>query len=298
MEEMIRRILPLFVLVVHVAVMTAAEDPQRSLIWKVTPPTGASSYVFGTIHVPDTTVFRQRDTVLSLLRTCTTFAAELHLDSAAANMDASMLFLPKGTLYDLTDSATVREICSVLAERSPSMAVLCPRLSPGALSMILTMADVTPTAPVAMDQFLWDLAGKAGAHRVGLEALSEQKALLDRFTPAMVLDQVRDMDVNDSLFDQLVDVYASEDLAAMAELASDPSLNMLDDVMAEFNDDRNVRMVERMEPLLRNGRAFVAVGALHLTGPKSILLLLRSKGYTVEPVLGGTRSMWIPIATR
>lgn len=298
MEKMIRRSLPLLLLVIQMAAMTAAEDPQRSLIWKVTPPTGASSYVFGTIHLPDTTVFRQRDTVLSLLRTCTTFAAELHLDSAAANMDLSMLFLPKGTLYDLTDSATVREICSVLAERSPSMAALCPRLSPGALSIILTMADVPRTAPVAMDQFLWDLAGTSGAQRVGLEALSEQKAMLDRLTPAMVLDQVRDMDLNDSLVDRLVRLYASEDLATMAELASDPALNMFDEVMPELNDDRNVRMVERMEPLLRNGRTFVAVGALHLTGPKSILLLLRSKGYTVEPVLGGTRSMWIPIATR
>ncbi|MBK9183707.1 MAG: TraB/GumN family protein [Ignavibacteria bacterium] len=37
----------------------------------------------------------------------------------------------------------------------------------------------------------------------------------------------------------------------------------------------------------------MAIGALHLTGEKSILLLLEKEGYRVEPVLGGKRSQWL-----
>jgi uncharacterized protein YbaP (TraB family) len=114
----------------------------------------------------------------------------------------------------------------------------------------------------------------------------------------MLLEQVRDRERDDSLMRELVDAYAREDLTALAAMAADTSLHSFDDMMDQLNGDRNVTMTERMEPLLRSGRAFIAVGALHLTGDRSIITLLRARGYTVEPVMGGTRSMWIPSATR
>ena len=43
-------------------------------------------------------------------------------------------------------------------------------------------------------------------------------------------------------------------------------------------------MVERMEQLLRQGNAFVAVGALHLPGDHGILQLLSDDGYQVTRV--------------
>jgi uncharacterized protein YbaP (TraB family) len=42
------------------------------------------------------------------------------------------------------------------------------------------------------------------------------------------------------------------------------------------------RMVERMQPQLRAGNAFVAVGALHLYGEQGILGLLQRDGYRVS----------------
>ena len=48
--------------------------------------------------------------------------------------------------------------------------------------------------------------------------------------------------------------------------------------------DRNRRMVERMDKLLRQGNAFVAVGALHLPGAHGILQLLSDEGYQVTRV--------------
>ena len=48
--------------------------------------------------------------------------------------------------------------------------------------------------------------------------------------------------------------------------------------------NRNRRMLERMQPRLREGNAFIAVGALHLPGKDGLLTLLRNKGYRVSPV--------------
>ena len=38
------------------------------------------------------------------------------------------------------------------------------------------------------------------------------------------------------------------------------------------------------EPLLEQGRVFIAIGALHLPGKQGLVALLREAGYTVTPV--------------
>ena len=47
---------------------------------------------------------------------------------------------------------------------------------------------------------------------------------------------------------------------------------------------RNATMAERMEPLLKDGGAFIAVGALHLSGKEGLIERLRAEGYTVTKV--------------
>ncbi|MFN5377145.1 MAG: TraB/GumN family protein [Ignavibacteria bacterium] len=44
-----------------------------------------------------------------------------------------------------------------------------------------------------------------------------------------------------------------------------------------------------MIPLVDEGGAFFAIGALHLAGPSSVLTLLSNNGYSVEAVMGGRR---------
>ncbi len=50
----------------------------------------------------------------------------------------------------------------------------------------------------------------------------------------------------------------------------------------QFITMRNKRMVERMERHLKQGGAFVAVGALHLSGEEGVLRLLQKRGFTVK----------------
>jgi uncharacterized protein YbaP (TraB family) len=45
--------------------------------------------------------------------------------------------------------------------------------------------------------------------------------------------------------------------------------------------DRNKRMAKRAAPMLEEGAAFVAVGALHLPGQDGLVELLRGQGFTV-----------------
>lgn len=267
----------------------------QSLLWKVyRDPSVPKSYLFGTIHLQDSAVFRQRDTALTLLSTCRTFAAEIHLDSAATMMmNPRVIMLASGTLYDKLDTATVKRLMKLADKRMPGMSMLVPRMKPGALAAMLAMSEQEPTAPEAMDVFLWEFAKYQHRTVVGLEYVSEQLQLLD----TMGVDGLRKIadDSSDESSDDLrrmIAAYCREDLRELAAMASDTSMMDLDE-MRNLNDDRNHRMVERMIPLLEGGPTFVAVGALHLTGDASVLKLLRERGWTVEPVVGGPRSQWI-----
>lgn len=51
-----------------------------------------------------------------------------------------------------------------------------------------------------------------------------------------------------------------------------------------LNDDRNNKWMKKLPTLLRQQTQFVAVGALHLTGPSGLVAQLRKQGYTVTPI--------------
>jgi len=51
-----------------------------------------------------------------------------------------------------------------------------------------------------------------------------------------------------------------------------------------FIDDRNAVMVTNMQKRLKEGHAFVAVGAAHLPGEKGVLHLLEQRGYRVTRI--------------
>ncbi len=239
-------------------------------------------------------MFRQRDTVLTLLDACTTFAAEIHLDSAQKiMMNPAVIMRSSGSLYDDLDTPTVRRLMTLVDKRMPGLSALIPRLKPGALTALLAMGQHEATAPEAMDVFLWNLAKRKHRNTVGLEYVSEQIQLLDTMGVDGLKRIARDT-ANEDADDlqRMIVAYRNENLDDLTAMASDTAV-MAGNERESLNDDRNHRLVDRMIPILERGRTFVAVGALHLTGSESVIALLRQRGWTVTPVIGGQRSQWL-----
>ncbi|MFQ5468324.1 MAG: TraB/GumN family protein, partial [Kiloniellaceae bacterium] len=89
----------------------------------------------------------------------------------------------------------------------------------------------------------------------------------------------------EAVFEDLTEAYLARDVAAifdkMTTQTSVAGARFMELVMRRFNDDRNKLMARRMEPFLRAGGAFVAIGALHLPGDTGLVSLLRARGYRV-----------------
>lgn len=286
-----RVILLAWILTTTSTVMRTMPTGDQSLFWRITASSGVVSHIFGTIHLADTTVFHQRDTVLSVLDASTTFAAELNLDSVFLQMKPQILMLRSGTLYDIYDSSDVQLLCAELEKMNPLFGRACPRMKPGAIMMIASMSAIERTAPSSIDEFLWARAKKSQLMRRGLETFAEQIALIDSMPPSMVVQQIKHLDSAMIESVKLRDHYAKEELDSLTPTHDDDVYTP--ELMATLNDRRNERMVDRMVPLLETGKAFIAIGALHLAGPTSVIALLRQRGYRVEPVIGGRRVDWL-----
>jgi len=245
--------------------------------------------VFGTIHAPDTNVFYIRDTVLSLIATSKVYASELNLDSMLRQMmDPSLLVMKNKTLYDLYDSATVDTICTKLGQLAKPLASICPRMKPSIIGMMIMMRTMEKTASTSLDEFLWSKARKLKIKRVGLETVGEQLATLDEQPPEALLEIIRGTDDSMEELRKLTRLYIDENLDSLDALTRDTSIIKKTDLNS-LNDNRNKRFVQRMMPLINEGEAFFAIGALHLAGPSSVLTLLANNGCSVEPVMGGRR---------
>jgi uncharacterized protein YbaP (TraB family) len=87
---------------------------------------------------------------------------------------------------------------------------------------------------------------------------------------------------------ELLAAYKRQDLAAMMAINESAMAIGEQRLAKEFQRrlivDRNHRMADRMEPYLKQGGAFVAVGALHLPGEQGLLRLLEQQGYSVRAV--------------
>jgi len=268
---------------------------QPTLLWKIESDAGAASYVFGTIHLPDSTVFFQRDTVLTILQRCREFYSEINLDSALSGMDPSVMMLPAGKkLWDFYTPSQVTELKAVLTKKLGPMSFMAEKLKPGAVIALLAMDADGATAPMSVDEFLWRTAKSAGCRVSGLESLREQLALLDSIPPTMLLEAARQAE-SDSTLTVLINAYRTEDLHVIVQMVD--SVSTLETFMVKLNDTRNITMAQRMKAAVDNGGAFFAVGAAHLGGKQGLLAELATLGYRVTPVFGGKRRSWLQHGT-
>jgi uncharacterized protein YbaP (TraB family) len=88
----------------------------------------------------------------------------------------------------------------------------------------------------------------------------------------------------------MLDAYIAGDetkIVAISDSEKDDALEHgytaaeYDQEMNEMLYDRNASWIDALDRLHAAGGGFVAVGALHLVGPRSVLALLAGKGYRV-----------------
>ncbi|MBX2974465.1 MAG: TraB/GumN family protein [Flavobacteriales bacterium] len=287
----------LLIVLIAPLVSHAQEKSESTLLWRITTPGVArTSYLYGTVHSKDDRAFQFTDSVLPALDRCAIAAGELDL-SADKQMGMALLTnmrMSGGTkLADLYKKKEWSRVEAMMQERVGFMAPMLASVKPFFVLAIMTENDMNDAAgerTVVLDQYLQQRAASNGRRVIGIETVAEQIAAIDavplKVQAAMLLDYV-DNGGFPGAMDALLDAYASEDLDALMKEAMKAG-GMPEQFERSLLTERNGRMVERMDKLLREeGSLFFLIGAAHLPSPTGLIAGLRTKGHTVEAVLSG-----------
>jgi uncharacterized protein YbaP (TraB family) len=260
----------------------ASDQLRRPLLWSAEKD-GNTTYFLGTMHVgvdPE----RLPASVWNKLSAATTFAMEADLDDPAAM--AALRKPTEGSLHAQLGDDYWKKLEAAMGTSIARALDHAPPLVPAAA---LSLRGLPQTVP--MDKALAARATDDHKQIVFLEPASRQLAILGKWMNVKALKMMLDeLPQEEQHARQMVDAYAEGDEARLVAISESERQEALrhgytaaeyDQEMNEMLYDRNASWLDALDKLHAAGGGFVAVGALHLVGPRSVLALLAGKGYRV-----------------
>ena len=279
------------------ASVTALGQPgerfSKGLLWRVSKPGVAPSYVFGTIHIADPRVLDLPEPVSrALMRSKRYYMESFQGEREAARFFQAAQFEDGQRLEPLIGAEAYAKVAAMFREREVADEVIA-RLKPWA---VLVNFTVTPEdyEKATLDQKLVEFARERKLRVLGLEGVEEQISVFERIpleTQVELLKHALDhRDELAAMIEPTIQAWMKRDLAGI-HAASDRVASRYPEIAGHYRvlfrrvvENRSVVMAHRLFMPLREGRAFVAVGANHLYGGEGMLALIEKQGYRVERV--------------
>lgn len=283
-----KRVAVLVVLAVLGAACRGTSDPPATgplphpLLWSAEKD-GRTSYFFGTMHAGIDAATRMPSIVWRTIDAAPAFAMETDLDEAAGSA------APARTARSLRDALGDAYWAKLEGALGSDAARELEYLPPMTAAAMLSLRGL-PRTP-AMDRVLSAHAAEEHKPIVFLEPASRQLAVLDRWFDLKALRAMLDqLPTSEQHARALLAAYVAGDERTILALTADERAEALrhgytaeeyDREMDELLYQRSASWLAAIEQLHARGGGFVAVGALHLVGPRSVLDLLAHKGYRV-----------------
>ena len=261
------------------------KDPlPRPLLWSIEKD-GKTSYAFGTFHMGVDPTTRLPDIVWKKLEAEPAFAMETDLSDKSLAKDVMERDDGK-TLHDDLGDAYWKKLEAAL---TPAVASRINAMRPTIAATMLSMRGLPPTAP--MDGVLFAHAQSGKKQLVYLEPAQVQvKALLHWMDARALEEMLDDLPYGDQMQKDMLSAYLAGDDGKILKISDAEKVEWkkfgrsdaeYDQMMDEMLFHRNASWIDQIEKLHAQGGVFIAVGAMHLIGPKSVLELLKAKGYKV-----------------
>jgi uncharacterized protein YbaP (TraB family) len=252
------------------------------LLWSAEKD-GKVTYFLGTMHVGIDAEARLPALVWSKLQAAKVFAMEADLDDPQA---AAAIQPTSGSLRDALGDAYWKKLETAMGANVASAVEHLPPMVPAAA---LSMRGLPPTP--AMDKVLSARAVSAHKPVIFLEPAARQLALLGKWMDLRALKMMLDeLPTGEQRVQAMLTAYTEGDDRKLLAISDDEKTDALQhgytagEYEQEMNDllyTRNASWIPAIDQLHAAGGGFVAVGALHLLGPRSVLDLLAHEGYRV-----------------
>ncbi len=269
-----------------------ADTKNTGYLWTLEKD-GRTSYLHGTIHLATQAWALPSAQTLRALADSDLLALEINLlDPAVAEQTETGLKQPSPEQVPATTPQAER--IQQLADKLCAPQVQTAGQAVTMQLLMLMLADARHAGLEALygrDLVLGIFAQATKKPITSLEAVQTQLQLLGATITEQQIGAFLDKLEQGSLrrpLEKITQAWADNDLQTLenyqdwCECADDP---LSGQTFAKINDDRNPGMAQAIDKLHSQGQnVFVAVGSLHMTGPKGLPKLLQTMGYNVSRV--------------
>lgn len=268
------------------------QDPaalKNSLLWEITGnDLQVASYLYGTIHLICQEDLELPETVLNALQKTEILALELDMSDPNFSME-----FQKGMV--MQDGSNLRKLLS----REDYQ--LLTKFFNDSLDIDLQQVEVVK--PFYMNSMLYpriigcqpqpyelELVRFSALNSIpitGLGTIHQQKDLFSNFSykkqALMLVEAIKNLKRTQRMYQKLLSYYKKQDVEGAHEWIKS-NTSGLQDFEESFLKENNNEWIPKIEELLAEKSAFIAVGAGHLGGENGLIKLLKDRGYTVTPV--------------
>jgi uncharacterized protein len=276
----------------------AKKGPERCFLWKVTSKT-TTVYLLGSMHVAKADLFPLPKEIEDGFAKSAKLVVEVDTE-AADQVKLQQLVLQKAkypdgeSLSKGLSKKTMESLEKYCAKTGIPVANLEP-FRPWFVSVLVSVQEITALGfgDKGIDKHFLKQAKAEKKPIVDLETIDAQMNLFTDLTPdfqdkllAKTLSEAGEIKKQ---MEKMTAAWKAGDAKAMNDLMVGDTLKQhpeMKGLMAKIFDERNVKMVEKIDVMLKGtDSCFVVVGAGHLVGDKGIVKLLEEKNYRVEQVM-------------
>lgn len=265
----------------------APKEPlARPFLWSVEKPAGAAAgarptYIFGVMHIGvdpfevlPLGIWTKFDAATTLvMEVDTTGPDTLGLGKQPEGQSLDQQMAPEHW-------AKIVQTLDLDADEAQAIAGLLPWM------LVVQLTQTLAPTTRSIEDVLHERAKEQAKAIAFLETIAVQSALLARFMDIEYLQEfVGNMKAHKRSLAQQARIYRSGDERALYQDAIlDMEKHIGTDGMDALMYQRNRSWMPAIEEHVQRGGAFIMVGAAHLVGDKSVIDLLRKRGYRVTRV--------------
>ena len=264
----------------------APKDPVKKVFFWSAEKDGKTTYLLGTMHMGVDAELRLPKMVWDRLDAAKTFAMEADVSDPKL---AKAMFRSQGKLRDEIGADYWRKLGAIVG---PDLAAQIDRMTVMGAAALMALKDLPKTPP--MDAVLLGRAINQKKEIVYLEEGALQAQVLAKHMSLKALKMMIDTAEKGAAHTKrMLEAYLAGDPDGILAITAEQKVDALKhgfteaeyvEQMEDILYKRNASWIPVIEKLHAGGGGFVAVGALHLIGPRSVLEMLEKRGFKITLV--------------
>ncbi|MBK8723274.1 MAG: TraB/GumN family protein [Saprospiraceae bacterium] len=258
---------------------------KNALLWEITRNGEDFSYLFGTMHVFEASLYKWEESLHQRILECDSFYTEVNFNDEQISSIQENMELPEGqSLKNLLKKKQYQFLEKVFYQSTGLYIEHLDDMQPMIITNLLQSSFVTKNMPFSIDHALWKFAESNGIQVDGLERYEDQMAIMQSFDLDYQTKQLRDLLKNFKRsrknMKKMVEMYLHQDINGLYK----KSLKGLKQYKRTLVYERNHLMIKSIDDLSRTSNNFFAVGAAHLSGKSGLINGLKKLGWKVKSV--------------